>query len=83
MRQSRALQEGGVLSHSTLFLVVTVCCLLLCITETILFAISFPVAIVKDDCQLIHGMKGGGFFLFPVCYQVLEVIWQSLAEVMA
>jgi len=28
-------------------------------------------------------MEGGGFSLFPVCYQVLEAIWQSLVEVMA
>ena len=49
MRQTRALQGGGVLSHSTLFLVVTVCCLLLRIAETISFAISFPVVIVKGD----------------------------------
>jgi len=83
MRWSGALRGGGVLSHSTLFSVVTVCCLLLCIAETISFAISFPVAIVEGDCQLIHGMEGGGFFLFPVCYQVLEAIWQSLVEVMA
>jgi len=75
MRRRGALRGGGVLSHSTLFLVVTVCCLLLHIAETISFAISFPVAIVEGDCQLIHGMEGGGFPLFLVCYQVLEVIW--------
>jgi len=28
-------------------------------------------------------MEGGGFFLFPVCYQILEAIWQSLVETMA
>jgi len=83
MRQGRALQGGRVLSHSTLFSVVTVCCLLLCIAETISFAILFPVAIVEGDCQLIHGMEGGGFSLFPVYYQVLEAIWQSLIEAMA
>jgi len=49
----------------------------------ILFAISFPVAIVEGDRQLIHGMEGGGFPLFPVHYQVLEVIWQSLIKAMA
>jgi len=27
-------------------------------------------------------MEGGGFSLFPVCYQVLEAIWQSLVKVM-
>ena len=74
MRWSRALQGDGVLSYSTLFLVVTVCSLLLRIVETISFAILFPVAIVEGDCQLIHGMEGGMFSLFPVCYQVLEVI---------
>jgi len=83
MRQSGALQGGRVLSHSTLFSVVTVCCLLLCIAEMILFAILFPVAIVEGDCQLIHGMERDGFSLFPVCYQVLEAIWQSLVEAMA
>jgi len=77
------LQRGGVLSYSTLFLVVTVCSLLLRIVETISFTILFPVAIVEGDCQLIHGMEGGMFSLFPVCYQVLEVIWQSLVKVMA
>jgi len=77
------LRGGGELSHSTLFLVVTVCCLLLRIAETVSFVISFPVAIVEGDCQLIHGMEKGGFSLFPVCYQVLEAIWQSLVKVMA
>jgi len=77
------LRGGGVLSHSTLFSVVTVCYLLLHIAETISFAISFPVAIVKGDRQLIHGMEGGGFPLFPVHYQVLEAIWQSLIKAMA
>jgi len=51
--------------------------------EAIWFAISFPVAIVEGDCQLIHGMEGGGFSLFPVRYQVLEAIWQSLIKAMA
>ena len=83
MRRSGALQGGRVLSHSTLFSVVTICCLLLRIAEAILFAISFPVAIVEGDCQLIHGMEGGGFSLFPVRYQVLEVIRQSLIKAMA
>jgi len=83
MRQSRALQGGGVLSHFTLFSVVTVCCLLLHIAEMILFTILFPVAIVKGDCQLIHSIEGDGFSLFPVCYQVPEAIWQSLVEAMA
>ena len=77
------MRGGGVLSHSTLFLVVTVCCLLLRIAETILFAILFPVAIVEGDCQLIYSIEGGGFSLFPVRYQVLEAIWQSLVEAMA
>ena len=77
------MRGGGVLSHSTLFLVVTVCCLLLHIAETVLFAISFLVAIVEGDCQLIHGMEGGGFPLFPVRYQVLEAIRQSLVKAMA
>ena len=77
------MQGGGELSHSILFLVVTVCCLLLHIAETISFTILFPVAIVEGDRQLIHGMEGGGFPLFPVCYQVLEAIWQSLIKAMA
>jgi len=47
------------------------------------FVVLFPVAIVEGDCQLVHGMEGGGFFLFPVCYQILEAIWQSLVETMA
>ena len=83
MGQSGALRGGGELSHSTLFSVVTVCCLLLYIAETVSFAILFPVAIVEGNCQLIHGMEGGGFSLFPVRYQVLEAIWQSLVKVMA
>ena len=77
------MRGGRVLSHSTLFLVVTICCLLLHIAETISFMISFLVAIVEGDCQLIHGMEEGRFSLFPVCYQVLEAIWQSLVEAMA
>ena len=77
------MQGGKELSHSTLFSVVTVCCLLLRIAETVSFAILFPVAIVEGDYQLIHGMEGGGFFLLPVHYQVLEVIWQSLIKAMA
>jgi len=51
--------------------------------EVISFAISFPVTIVEGDRQLIHGMEGGGFSLFPVRYQVLEAIWQSLIKAMA
>jgi len=83
MRRGGALQGGGVLSCSTLFSVVTICCLLLRIAEAISFAISFPVAIVEGDYQLIHGMEEGGFSLFPVRYQVLEVIRQSLIKAMA
>jgi len=83
MRRSGALRGGGELSHSTLFSVVTVCCLLLHIAEMVSFAISFPVMIVKGDCQLIHGIEESGFFLFPVRYQVLEAIWQSLVKVIA
>jgi len=83
MRRGGALRGGRVLSRSTLFSVVTVCCLLLRIAETISFTISFPVAIVEGDRQLIHGMEGGGFLLFPVHYQVLEAIWQSLIKAMA
>jgi len=30
--------------------------------------ISFPVAIVEGNCQLVHGMKGSEFAMFPVCY---------------
>jgi len=45
--------------------------------------VLFPVAIVEDDCQLVHGMERNGFALFPVCYQILEVIWQSLMKTMA
>jgi len=77
------LRGGRELSHSTLFSVVTVCCLLLHIAEMVSFAISFPVVIVEGDCQLIHSMEGGGFSLFPVRYQVLEAIWQSLIKAMA
>jgi len=51
--------------------------------EAISFVISFPVAIVEGDCQLIHGMERGGFSLFPVRYQVLEAIQQSLIKAMA
>ena len=40
--------------------------------------ILFPVAIVEGDCQLVYGMEGSGFALFPVCYQILEAIWQPL-----
>jgi len=45
--------------------------------------VLFLMAIVKDDCQSIYGMEGGRFALFPVCYQVLEAIWQPLIEMMA
>jgi len=83
MRWSGALRGGRVLSYSILFSVVIVCCLLFHIAETILFAILFPVAIIEGDHQLIHSMEGGGFSLFPVCYQVLETIWQSLVKAMA
>jgi len=83
MRRSGALRGGRELSHSTLFSVVTVCCLPLRIAETVSFTISFPVTIVEGDCQLIHGMEEGGFSLFPVRYQVLEAIWQSLVKAMA
>jgi len=76
-------ERGRVLSHFPLFLVVAVCCLLFRIPETISFAILFLVVIVKGNCQLIHGMEGSGFSLLLVCYQVLEVIWQSLIEAMA
>ena len=67
----------------SLFSVVAVCCLLLHITKMILFAILFPVAIVEDNCQLVHNMEGSVFSLFPVCYQILEAIWQSLIEMIA
>jgi len=77
------LRGGRVLSHFTLFSVVAVCCFLYCVLEMISFMVLFPVTIVKSDCQLIHSMEGGGFSLFPVCYQVLEVIWQSLVKAMA
>jgi len=60
-----------------------VCCLLLHIMEMISFTVSFPVAIVESDCQLVHGIEESGFSLFPVCYQILEAIWQSLIEPMA
>jgi len=82
-RQSRALQEGRVLSHFPLFLVVAVCCLLLYISEIISLMVSFLVAIVESDCQLVYSMEEGRFSLFPVCYQILEVIWQSLVEMIA
>ena len=83
MKQSGALQEGRVLSHFLLFLVVTVCCLLLYVLEMISLIVSFLVAIVESDCQLVHGIEEGGFSLFPVCYQILEAIWQSLVEMIA
>jgi len=60
-----------------------VCCVLFRIPEMISFTVSFPVAIVEGDCQLIHGLEGVGFALFPVCYQILEAIWQPLVETMA
>ena len=65
------------------FSVMAVCCLLLYIVEMVAFAVLFPVAIVKSDCQLVYSMEGSGFSLFLVCYQILEVIWQSLIELMA
>jgi len=83
MKQSGALQEGRVLSHFLLFLVVTVCCLLLYVLEMISLIVSFLVAIVESDCQLVHSIEEGGFSLFPVCYQILEAIWQSLVEMIA
>jgi len=61
--------------HFPLSLVMAVCCVLFRIPETISFAVSFPIAIVKGDCQLIHGLEGIGFALFPVCYRILEAIW--------
>jgi len=67
----------------SLFSVVAVCCLLLHITEMILFVILFLVAIVEDNCQLVHNMEGSVFSLFLVCYQILEAIWQSLIEMIA
>jgi len=60
-----------------------VCCVLFHIPETILFVVSFPVAIVEGDCQLIHGLEEVGFALFLVCYRILEAIWQPLVETMA
>jgi len=45
--------------------------------------ISFPVAIVKGNCQLVHGMARDEFALFLVHYQILEVIWQPLIKMMA
>jgi len=83
MRWSRALWEDEVLSHLTLFLVVAVCCFLFRVLEMILFSVLFPVAIVKNDCQLVHSIKRGGFALFLVCYQILEAIWQPLIETIA
>jgi len=68
MRQSRALREGRVLSHFSLFSVVAVYYLLLCVPEMISFTVLFPVVIAKGDCQLVYGMERSGFFLFPVCY---------------
>ena len=63
------------MGHFPLSLVMAVCCVLFRIPETISFAVSFPIAIVKGDCQLIHGLEGIGFALFPVCYRILEAIW--------
>jgi len=68
------------MSYFTLFSVVVVCCLLLHIPETVSFIVSFPVAIVEGDCQLVHSMKGSEFSLFLVHYQVLKAIWQPLIE---
>jgi len=36
-----------------------VCCVFLRVSETISFAISFQIAIVESDCQLIHDVKYG------------------------
>ena len=83
MRQSRALWGGRVLSYFTLFLVIAIYCFLLHIPEMISFIVSFPVVIIKGDCQLVHGIERSGFALFPVCYQILKVIWQPLIETMA
>ena len=47
------------------------------------FVISFLVAIVKGDCQLVYGIERRGFALFSVRYQILETIWQSLIVTMA
>jgi len=38
-----------------------VCCVLFRISETISFAVSFPIAIVEGDCQLIYGLEGCDF----------------------
>jgi len=34
-----------------------------------------PNSDCRGDRQLIHGLEGIGFALFPVCYRILEVIW--------
>jgi len=68
------------MSYFTLFSVVAVCCLLLRIPETVSFTVSFPVAIIEGNCQLVHSMKESEFSLFLVCYQVLKAIWQPLIE---
>jgi len=60
-----------------------VCCILLRVPETILFAILFPIVIVEGNFQLIYSLERIGFALFSVCYQILEVIWQPLVETMA
>jgi len=58
-------------------------CLSLHVPEIISFMISFPVMIVKGNCQLVYGMEKNGLALFQVRYQILEAIWQSLIETMA
>jgi len=55
--------------------VMAVCCVLLRILETISFTVSFSIVIIEGDYQLIHGLEGIGFALFPVCYRILEAIW--------
>jgi len=53
---------------------VAICCLLFHVLEIVLFTVSFPVTIVKGDCQLVYGMERSKFSLFLVRYQILEVI---------
>jgi len=47
--------------------------ILLHVLEMVLFVILFPVVIVKSDYQLVYGIERGGFALFLVCYQILDV----------
>jgi len=82
MERSFVRRQNTKLSYPV-FLVVAVCCLSLYVPEIISFTVLFAVMIVEGNCQLVHGMERDRFALFPVCYQVLEAIWQPLIETIA